>query len=269
MAKEEYRPLMTEEGLEEGESTSLNLEPLKVARYRKYAPTYRTLVAIVAFQSILLVSCLAFLFVKRGPAVCAKSSGVLFSPALEVVEPEIKVFHVGFPGDLSPFQKPSSPELDDAWEELYGFGISRITKDQAALLPNKTQPIPGDEGHYIAELDVFHNLHCLNMVRKALDPGYYPDWNITASEKSAQHVSHCIDWIRQSIMCHADTSVIVWQWEDWVNSTIVKGDVAHTCRNFEKIQDWAKERILPKAFDANIHLTDDIVIPVLQADGLL
>lgn len=40
-------------------------------------------------------------------------------------------------------------------------GISRITKEQAAQLPNKTQPIPGDDGYYISELDVFHNLHCL------------------------------------------------------------------------------------------------------------
>ena len=40
-------------------------------------------------------------------------------------------------------------------------GISKITKDQAMLLPNKTWPIPGDEEHYVAELDVFHNLHCL------------------------------------------------------------------------------------------------------------
>lgn len=34
-------------------------------------------------------------------------------------------------------------------------GISRITKDEAARLPNKTHAIPGDDGHYIAELDVF------------------------------------------------------------------------------------------------------------------
>ena len=40
-------------------------------------------------------------------------------------------------------------------------GISKISKDQAAKLPNKTHAIPGDEGYYIAELDVFHNLHCL------------------------------------------------------------------------------------------------------------
>ncbi|KAK7029391.1 hypothetical protein VNI00_014645 [Paramarasmius palmivorus] len=267
MAKEEYRPLMDDEALEEGDTAELKQQSAEIATAKRYAPPYRCLVYVVVVQSLLLVLGLMFFVVKKVPSddVCSR---VLYSPALDVVEPQIKVFHVGFPGDLSPFQIPSSPALDDAWEELYGFGISRITKNQAARLPNKTQPIPGDEEYYIAELDVFHNLHCLNMVRKALDPAYYPEWNTTANEKSAQHVSHCIDWIRQSIMCHADTSVIVWQWEDWINSSIVKGDIAHTCRNFEKIQDWAKERQLPGQFNPNVHLKDDIVIPVLHANDL-
>lgn len=39
--------------------------------------------------------------------------------------------------------------------------MNRIPKSQAALLPNKTAPIPGDDGYYIITLDVFHQLHCL------------------------------------------------------------------------------------------------------------
>ena len=38
---------------------------------------------------------------------------------------------------------------------------SRIPKHQAALLANKTSPIPGDDGHYVVMLNVFHELHCL------------------------------------------------------------------------------------------------------------
>jgi len=192
---------------------------------------------------------------------------VLYSPALEAVENQVKVFHIGF-GDYSPFQVPSSPELDRAWNDLYNFGISKIPKDQAAKLPNKTHAIPGDEGYYIAELDVFHNLHCLNMVRKALDPGYYPDWDISRFKNASEHVIHCVDWIRQSIMCNADTSVIVWQWDDRFNSSIVKGNVAHTCRNFEKIQDWAKQRMLKKPYIHTVKITDDIVVPELQTHDL-
>ena len=41
------------------------------------------------------------------------------------------------------------------------FGLSKIPKDQARLLPNKTLAIPGDEENYAVGLAVFHQLHCL------------------------------------------------------------------------------------------------------------
>ncbi|KAK7044215.1 hypothetical protein VNI00_007937 [Paramarasmius palmivorus] len=269
MRKDEYHPLMLseEDAPEDGVEAIAAEKQLPKGKFKKYAPSYRVLVILVVLQFILLLLCVASIFFRKPPAG-SELGRVLYSPALEVVEPQIKVFHVGFPGDLSPFQIPSSPELDEAWEDLYQFGISKITKDQAMLLPNKTWPIPGDEEHYVAELDVFHNLHCLNMVRKALDPAYYTDWNIAENKESAKHVSHCLDWVRQSIMCHADTSVIVWQWEDWANETIVKGDVAHTCRNFEKIRDWAKERTLGVKFNGKPHLESNIQVPIFHADDL-
>ena len=49
--------------------------------------------------------------------------------------------------------------LDDIRNIL--VGISRIPKSQAEMLPNATEAIPGDEEHYVVELDVFHQLHCL------------------------------------------------------------------------------------------------------------
>ena len=39
--------------------------------------------------------------------------------------------------------------------------ILKIPRSEAILLPNKTYPIKDQPGYYIAELDVFHQLHCL------------------------------------------------------------------------------------------------------------
>ncbi|KAJ6472637.1 hypothetical protein DFH09DRAFT_1007721 [Mycena vulgaris] len=233
---------------------------------------------LVAETVVVLVMALAiFNLARRVPhptcTVPAGSHRVLYSPALEAVEHEVQVYNIGFTGDLSPFQIPSSSELDQAWSDLYNFGISKITKEEAARLPNKTQAIPGDEGHYIAELDVFHNLHCLNKIRMALDPDYYPDWRVSTTnnwiptqKNATEHVGHCVDWIRQSLMCTSDTSVIVWQWEKSMNASIVKGNVAHTCRKFDKIQEWAKERKVVKMPDPTVHIEDDIVVPIFHND---
>ncbi|KAJ6540151.1 hypothetical protein DFH09DRAFT_1368557 [Mycena vulgaris] len=266
---QEYHPLITDPAEEfEGDSS----EPPATTWTSKISRT--VLAGLLAVETIALLLAIFALFARAPHTTCTvplRSQGLLYSPALEVVENEVQIFNVGFPGDLSPFQIPPSPALDQAWSDLYNFGISRITKDEAARLPNKTHAIPGDDGHYIAELDVFHNLHCLNKIRMALDPDYYPDWRVSTtnnwipSQKNAtEHVSHCVDWIRQSVQCAGDTSVIVWQWENFMNASIVKGDIAHTCRKFDKLQDWGRNHMLLDVYDPTVRIDDDIVVPIFH-----
>ncbi|KAJ7513185.1 hypothetical protein B0H11DRAFT_2268125 [Mycena galericulata] len=173
---------------------------------------------------------------------------ILYSPALPAVEHEIRVFNSGF-----------------------GVGISRITREEASRLPNKTHAIPGDEGHYIIGLDVFHSLHCLNQVRMALDPDYYPEMRISTTnnrvpeqEDITKHIGHCVDWLRQSIMCTGDTSVIVWQWHDSSNSSGPSAEIAHTCRKFDKLQDWGKEHAMKVHYDSTVRIDDDIAPPIFH-----
>ncbi|KAF7359820.1 hypothetical protein MVEN_00707300 [Mycena venus] len=267
---QEYHPL-----IDDPSGDVEDVEPPAKSTWRsKFSHT--VLAVLLAAETLALGIAVFALFSRASQTACTvplHSQHALYSPALEAVEQEVQVYNVGFSSDFSPFQIPSSPELDKMWSDLYNFGISRITKEEAAKLPNKTHAIPGDDGYYIAELDVFHNLHCLNKVRMALDPDYYPDWRISTtnnwipSQKNAtQHVSHCVDWIRQSIMCNSDTSVIVWQWEDYLNASVVKGNVAHTCRKFDKLQTWAKNRTLRKAYDPTVHIEDDIVVPVFYSE---
>ena len=40
-------------------------------------------------------------------------------------------------------------------------GPSQISRAEADRLPKKTLPIPDDPDHYIVQLSVLHNLHCL------------------------------------------------------------------------------------------------------------
>jgi hypothetical protein len=51
-------------------------------------------------------------------------------------------------------------------------GISIISAQEAAQLKIPTLPIPGTD-QYLIELDVFHQIHCLNMIRKVFHPERY------------------------------------------------------------------------------------------------
>ncbi|KAL4250373.1 ustYa family protein [Pleurotus pulmonarius] len=184
------------------------------------------------------------------------------APGNEAISYKYQRFFVGSKHDRSPFQSPPSPELDERWEDLYHFGISRIPKAQAVKLPNATAAIPGDESHYIAELDVFHQLHCLNIVRKTIYSEHYTDMHISLANNE-EHVSHCIESLRQSVMCASDISVIVWQWDQEARKSRVRLDAVHQCRDFDRIREWGLKRQLKEDFNEDIHVESDLKPPPL------
>ncbi|KZS87708.1 hypothetical protein SISNIDRAFT_535241 [Sistotremastrum niveocremeum HHB9708] len=181
----------------------------------------------------------------------------LYSPAQGSFENEIRVFSHALSRSI--FYGPPTDETDQAWQALLQNGVSRIPRHQAALLPNRTEQIPGDEDHYVVALDVFHQLHCLNVIRKALSPQrYQPPNNVLIDTGDGliafDHVDHCVNSIRESLMCNADISVNVWQWDAKRKRSIPRLDVLHTCKNWEGIAGWAHENNLTAGLNTRIHV---------------
>lgn len=56
--------------------------------------------------------------------------------------------------------------------------------------------------------------------------------------KAIDYVDHCLNGIRGSLMCNADITPDVWQWNDERKRSEVRRDVAHTCRTHEGMEDW-------------------------------
>jgi hypothetical protein len=59
---------------------------------------------------------------------------------------------------------------------------------------------------------------------------------------SIEHLEHCYEQLRQSIMCSADVTAIPWQWSTQLDRVYGNLAVTHTCRDFEAIQDWARDQ---------------------------
>ncbi|KAH7884211.1 hypothetical protein F5I97DRAFT_1813616, partial [Phlebopus sp. FC_14] len=168
--------------------------------------------------------------------------------------------------DKSLYNDKPSPALDEAWEALYQRGIMQVPKPQADLFTNKTARIPDNEDNYIFSFDVFHQLHCLNMIRQALHPEYYdeayyankgshnPLGIVVKGHEDFDHLGHCIDSLRESLTCSADITPTVWAWDEKEQRTMARLDVMHTCRNYKKILIWAEEHTIQTPFDASVHL---------------
>ncbi|OCL09202.1 hypothetical protein AOQ84DRAFT_339305 [Glonium stellatum] len=202
--------------------------------------------------NVLFFLCILFLLRMRS-SQNAPFTQVLYSPAQSAIQYETVLFNEG--SETRGVQSEYigiSDSADAAWEEI-DFVILRIDKQSATKLTHPTLGIPGDTGSYVVTLDVFHQLHCLNMIRKSLFPEKYHYWDGENPELEMTHKVHCVEQLRQSLMCSSDITPIPWRWVDEAQESFPSSVTSHTCRNFSNIHEWAKEHALPGgwlAFDA-------------------
>jgi hypothetical protein len=57
-----------------------------------------------------------------------------------------------------------------------------------------------------------------------------------------RHLDHCVDSLRQAIMCSSDISTLFFDGSTRLHKNLVVAKTTHTCRNFEKIKKWAQAR---------------------------
>jgi hypothetical protein len=56
------------------------------------------------------------------------------------------------------------------------------------------------------------------------------------------HLDHCIDYLRQVIMCHGDLTPITFEWNIELDTYLAHHSTTHECRDFGEIFEWAKGR---------------------------
>jgi hypothetical protein len=145
------------------------------------------------------------------------------------------------------YSAPASAEVDAAWEDLLRGELPVLFDNEAAPFLPELERIPG-KGHYYFELDVYHSLHCLNALRMRIDEQYYHQQQTFNNSRIRyppnwlqEHTAHCIDQLRQSIMCHGDlTPVPLYVWRGFPIS--LGRSELHTCRKWDRIRDWMDER---------------------------
>lgn len=97
-----------------------------------------------------------------------------------------------------------------------------------------------------ASLSVYHQLHCLDGMRhafyimyEAAKSGERVDVENLAQPFALRHTTHCIDFLRQKIMCNADVTVEFVGPEH--NGTIVFGK-EYQCTRWPELTSWVVDR---------------------------
>ncbi|OAA78194.1 hypothetical protein LEL_05017 [Akanthomyces lecanii RCEF 1005] len=138
---------------------------------------------------------------------------------------------------------PSSHTTAADWESILDVGEIRLTNAEAARLSQNTSHLYGGEDGYAGVLEVFQQLDCLNRIRKQF-------FNLSSPVEDAgdsEHLrhwrdKHCFDYLWQTLLCHADVSVMTVGWNEKQQAFSANFAVTKQCRNFEAIHNWAKNR---------------------------
>jgi len=131
------------------------------------------------------------------------------------------------------------------------------------LVPSSVELPEEAEESYQAGIEVFHQLHCLDMIRKMTYMEYYivqPEYEWMSSPMQRIHTGipllshldfkpttnlistdHCIEMLRQKLMCDSDLHVYTYNWVDKANHGWPDFSTTQMCRNFDDVLRWGNE----------------------------
>ncbi|KAI1313546.1 hypothetical protein F5Y03DRAFT_405131 [Xylaria venustula] len=177
----------------------------------------------------------------------------IYSPVYDLIDLGLHETQVN--GTFYPPDQPSvarqmpNPDADSLWEDYERVRPLRLTKSQIIRMGKDPSEVSkyedkhwgfGDDA-YVGDLDVFHQLHCLNTLRQYAYADYYNLTAIDASDENsltAVHVNHCVDILFQEIQCSGNVGFITSGWVE--NQRYPQPDMSinRKCIVFENVVAW-------------------------------
>jgi hypothetical protein len=196
---------------------------------------------------------------------------ILLGPIHDLVDLDMKPRLVDgtiFPGDNpSIARQMPNPSADTEWQIWDHARMIPITKadiirlgknpDTAFKLVNDIWGL-GDDA-YAAHLDVFHQLHCLNTLRKIAYGKYY---NASMGNHDKEgiyevHLNHCVDILMQALQCSGNVNLITLHWYETQPSPNPDFSANRQCVAFDRLTLWNSEN----SINRQEYLDLDVKIP--------
>ncbi|OAT10641.1 hypothetical protein, variant 2 [Blastomyces gilchristii SLH14081] len=212
---------------------------------------------IIGVSSVLVY----LLCISSSPPMFGKNAALkqtsYWSKVLDEIE--IPTYTVRMNGTLFPPPDPDfsrqepSAENDATWEVFEKIRTHVVTRDDIIKLGKDPDTVARfddeywgfEQDAYMAQLDIFHQIHCLNRLRKAAFatyPGYTPVETEDAYSKIWWvHIGHCVDMLLQNIKCYGNTDMITVAWVGDHGKLWPDFSINHKCRDFDAIMKWNLE----------------------------
>ncbi|KAK4166853.1 hypothetical protein QBC43DRAFT_349569 [Cladorrhinum sp. PSN259] len=138
---------------------------------------------------------------------------------------------------------PPRPELEKAWDDLAEYeniAVSPKELGQFDFPEGETLTTLPDSGDAYVTVAAYHAVHCVGRIqRQALYRDHYYQ-NMTDQENDLlrQHTEHCLDYLRQYVMCNADTTLITMHWLEKHRKPAARDLGEHKCVVWDDIDQW-------------------------------
>ncbi|KAF2439605.1 hypothetical protein P171DRAFT_490293 [Karstenula rhodostoma CBS 690.94] len=120
-----------------------------------------------------------------------------------------------------------------AWDDILpGHGVIALDADYVAEknLPPSV-PLPDESGKFMYVIEAYHAMHCTKVIREhyvLMEQGRAWNW-------SRPHDMHCLDAIRQYIMCNVDDTIL------WTNGHRETGHGQDKkCNDWDALRDYTE-----------------------------
>ncbi|KAF2236270.1 hypothetical protein EV356DRAFT_78282 [Viridothelium virens] len=108
----------------------------------------------------------------------------------------------------------SSPDTDSYWSSITKGANNGLVSLPTRFAYSHNLELSGlntTAGESVFQVDAFHQLHCLARIREMIIS--YPSLlklnpNLGEKDRYYQHTLHCVDYLRQTIMCNADLTLV-------------------------------------------------------------
>lgn len=168
------------------------------------------------------------------------------------------------PANASIFRAEPSNETDAAWDDVSAEAyevvlVNATVLERAGFNPAHYFKAPSSWGHgegqYPVQIDVFHQIHCLNAVRKQMYYQHYyaHEFPEGPDEVHWMHQRHCLHMVLQSLMCNANVDIVPHRWVERDNKPFAQFSIQRQCRNFDNLRTWNTENAVKNVRDSWPH----------------
>ncbi|KAH8819915.1 hypothetical protein F5884DRAFT_849203 [Xylogone sp. PMI_703] len=122
----------------------------------------------------------------------------------------------------------------------YGRGMVTISEPEKYIIgrPYNVEMPDSEASSSSYMITVFHQLHCLSNILLAYSNTNFEEAVYPSADQ--HHIAHCFDYLRQGIMCQADTT-LEGDHSSPGNSISIPWGSRHMCKSFEDVKAWTNE----------------------------